>query len=108
MNARPRRSPKRAATPPIYRLKVALAEIAPPVWRRIRARGDLSLERLPGVFQCVVGRPNAHLHEWTVDGRRYGQPEPDEPEYEVDDEAKLTLRAAAPVKRARLAYAYDL
>jgi hypothetical protein len=51
---------------------------------------------------------DAHLHEWTVGGRRYGQPEPDEPEYEVDDEAKLTLREAAPVEGARFEYVYDL
>jgi Plasmid pRiA4b ORF-3-like protein len=43
-----------------------------------------------------------------VGGRRYGQPEPDEPEYEVDDEAKLTLREAAPVEGARFEYVYDL
>jgi hypothetical protein len=108
MNARPRRSPKRAATSPIYRLKIALAEIAPPVWRRIRVRGDLSLERLHDIFQSAMGWQNAHLHEWTVGGRRYGQPEPDEPEYEVDDDAKLTLREAAPVEEARFEYVYDL
>ncbi len=108
MNARPRRSPKRAATSPIYRLKIGLAEIAPPVWRRIRVRGDFSLERLHDVFQYIMGWQDAHLHEWAVGGRRYGQPEPEEPEYEVDDEAKLTLREAASIEGARFEYLYDL
>jgi hypothetical protein len=39
---------------------------------------------------------------------RYGQPEPDEPEYEVDDEAQLKLREAAPIEGARFEYVYDL
>ena len=108
MNRKPRRSPRRAATSPIYQLKITLVEIAPPVWRRILVRGDLSLERLHDVFQCVMGWQDAHLHEWTVGGRRYGQPEPDEPEYEVDEEAKLTLREAAPIEGARFEYVYDL
>lgn len=108
MEGRSARSPKGTATSPIYQLKITLADVAPPVWRGIRVGGNLSLERLHDVFQCVVGWQGAHLHEWVVGGRRYGQPEPGEPEYEVDDEAKLTLREAAPVEGARFEYVYDL
>jgi hypothetical protein len=109
MSPKPRRSAKRA-TPAasIYELKVTLAEVKPFVWRRVRVRGNLSLERLHAVFQLAMGWQDAHLHEWIVNGRRYGQPEPDEPEYEVDDEAKLTLGGAAPMKGARFEYLYDL
>jgi len=98
-------SPKPA---PIYRLKLTLAELEPPVWRRIRVRGDLSLEHLHLVFQRAMGWQDAHLHEWTVSGRRYGQPEPDEPGYEVDNETGFTLREAALIKGARFEYVYDL
>jgi hypothetical protein len=92
----------------IYQLKITLADVEPLVWRRVRVPGDVSLERLHVVFQRVMGWHDSHLHEWTVGGRRYGQPEPDEPEYEVDDEAKLTLREAAPIEGARFEYLYDL
>jgi hypothetical protein len=85
-----------------------LAEVAPPVWRRVRVSGDLSLERLHDVMQGAMGWDDAHLHEWIVDGQRYGEPEPDEPGYEVEDERKLTLREAAPVEGARLEYVYDV
>jgi hypothetical protein len=70
-------------------------------------RGDLSLERLHTVFQEAMGWQDSHLHEWTVSGRRYGQPEPDEPEYDVEKEWLLTLREAAPLVGARFEYLYD-
>ncbi|MBI1845352.1 MAG: plasmid pRiA4b ORF-3 family protein [Candidatus Rokubacteria bacterium] len=109
MKEKPRRARKSVASAsPIYRVKITLAEVEPPIWRRIRIRGDVSLERLHDVFQCIMGWQDAHLHEWTVGGRRYGQPEPDEPDYEVEDEANLTLREAAPVEGAHFQYLYDL
>ncbi len=99
---------KNSPAAPIYQLKVTLAEVGSPVWRRIRVRGDLSLERLHAVVQRAMGWHDSHLHEWTVEGRRYGQPEADEPDYEVDDERKVTLREAAPAARSRFEYLYDL
>jgi hypothetical protein len=99
---------KTSPAAPIYQLKVTLAEVGPPVWRRIRVRGDLSLERLHAVVQRAIGWHDSHLHEWTVEGRRYGQPEADKPEYEVADERKVTLREAAPAARSRFEYLYDL
>lgn len=107
MSPKPRRSPTSAAVP-IYQLKITLAEVEPLVWRRIRVRGDLRLDRLHAVFQRAMGWQNAHLHEWTVGGRRYGVPEPDEPHYEVEEESNLTLRQAAPIEGVRLEYVYDL
>lgn len=102
--------PARAVSPaPVYQLKLTLTEVTPPVWRRLRVRGNLSLERLHTVFQKALGWQDAHLHEWTVGGRRYGQPEPDEPEYdvEVEKEGLLTLREAAPTEGTRFEYLYD-
>ena len=55
-----------------------------------------------------MGWQSAHLHEWIVGGRRYGEPEPDEPHYEVQEESRLTLREAAPIEGARFEYLYDL
>ena len=109
MSPKPRRPPtSAAAAAPIYQLKITLAEVEPPVWRRVRVRGALRLDRLHAVFQRAMGWQNAHLHEWTVGGRRYGVPEPDEPHYEVADESGLTLRQAGPIEGVRFEYVYDL
>jgi len=104
----PRPLTRAAAAAPVYQLKITLAEVEPPIWRRIRARGDLRLDRLHTVFQRVMGWQSVHLHEWIVGGRRYGEPEPDEPHYEVQEESRLTLREAAPIEGARFEYLYDL
>jgi hypothetical protein len=109
MSAKPRRPAARPATAaPIYQLKVALAGIEPPIWRRITVRGDLPLDRLHAVFQKAMGWQTSHLHEWLVGGRRYGEPVPDEPHYEVEDELQMTLREAAPIEGAGFKYVYDL
>lgn len=92
----------------VYVLKITLEEVEPPVWRRVQVPGSVTLDRLDMVIQKAIGWDNAHLHEFEVGGRRYGQPEPDEPEYEVEPEWKLTLRGAAPIEGARFHYVYDL
>jgi hypothetical protein len=78
----------------VYVLKITLEEVEPPVWRRIQVPGSITLERLDMVIQKAMGWHNSHLHEFEVGGRRYGQPVQDEPEYKVEPEWKLTLRAA--------------
>jgi hypothetical protein len=78
------------------------------VWRRIQVPGSITLERLHAIIQKTMGWRDVHLHEFEVGGRRYGQPEPDEPHYKVEPEWKLTLRAAAPTEGARFRYLYDL
>ena len=93
---------------PIYQLKISLLDIEPPVWRRLQVDGSLTLERLHTVIQKAMGWQNAHLYEFEVRGRRYGVPEPDEPEYEVEPVWKITLREAAPVGGTSFRYVYDL
>jgi hypothetical protein len=109
MSAKRQRASKPATlAAPIYQLKVTLTDVDPPVWRRLKVRGDRSLESLHAMLQKAMGWQDSHLHEWVVGDRRYGQPDPDEPEYEVDKEWLLTLREAAPTAGARLEYVYDL
>jgi hypothetical protein len=92
----------------VYVLRVTLEEVEPPVWRRIQVAGSVTLERLHAIIQKSLGWGDVHLHEFEIGGRRYGQPEPDEPHYKVEPEWMLTLRAAAPTEGARFRYVYDL
>jgi hypothetical protein len=108
MSPRPRHRATRPAAAPNYQLKVTLAGIKPPIWRRISVRSDLPLDRLHTVFQKAMGWQTSHLHEWLVGDRRYGEPEPDEPHYEVEDESQMTLREATPIEDAHFKYVYDL
>jgi hypothetical protein len=85
-----------------------LEEIEPPIWRRLQVPGSMALDRLHAVIQAAMGWQDYHLHQFEIGDRCYGVPEPEEPEYEVDDERLVRLRDAAPVAGAMFRYIYDL
>ena len=49
---------------PLYQLKITLKWSKPPIWRRVLARADMSLDRLHDVIQCVMPWTNSHLHQF--------------------------------------------
>ncbi len=59
------------------------------------------------MIQKAMGWHHAHLYEFEVLGRRYGVPEPDEPEYQVEPVWRITLREAGPAEGASFRYVYD-
>jgi hypothetical protein len=75
----------------IFELELVLEEVEPPVRRRVQVPGEVSLAVLHEVVQSTMGWTNAHLHEFTIDGRRYGMPDPDWDDQDVTDEAKVKL-----------------
>src|SRR5438132_11502208 len=78
MKAVPLRATRPPRSPPAHLLKVTLREVKPPVWRRLRVAGDLTLRELHHVLQIALGWSDSHLHEFEVGGRRYGMPSPEE------------------------------
>jgi len=56
----------------IYQLKVTLAEIVPPIWRRFCVPGSMKLSELHETLQIVMGWENYHLHCFKIDGLEYG------------------------------------
>lgn len=64
----------------IYRINVTLADIHPPVRRRIEVPGDIKLGRLHRVLQAVMGWQDYHLHQFVVGGVTCGIPDPDFPD----------------------------
>ena len=61
----------------IYQLKITLKNIEPAIWRRIQARGDITLFRLHEYIQGFMGWEHSHMHEFRIKGERYGRPDPD-------------------------------
>jgi hypothetical protein len=64
-------------------LKLDLLWTSPPIWRELRVRADTRLSKLHRIFQTAMGWRDAHLHEFRVDGVRYG------PRGDVDDPPNL-------------------
>ena len=58
----------------IFQFKITLKEIKPPIWRRIQVK-DCSLDKLHEHIQTAMGWTNSHLHQFEIDGVRYGDPE---------------------------------
>ncbi len=88
----------------IYQLKITLAHIKPPIWRRVQVK-NCSLSKLHEVIQAAMGWTDTHLWAFDVAGEDYG----DDPEGEMGlaspRKAKLGDFIAEGVTKFR--YIYD-
>jgi hypothetical protein len=90
----------------IFQLKIQLREVRPPVWRRVLVPGEMNLAELHDVVQIAMGWTDSHLHEFDIDGARYGVPDPDWGMDAVADESRVKFFRVAR-EGSRLRYAYD-
>jgi hypothetical protein len=92
---------------PVYRLKVTVRDVKPPVWRRIEVPGSVTLAGLHAILQTVMGWFDAHLHEFEIDGVHYGVPDDEWNDGEdLLDEAKVRLDTVAD-EGTTIRYTYD-
>lgn len=54
-----------------YTLKASLRRAKPPIWRRLKVPGSITLERLMGVLLRVMGFDNSHLSAFIINEREY-------------------------------------
>ena len=92
----------------IYRVHISLREIDPPIWRRLELSSRTTLKQFHRMLQIAMGWENSHLHEYIVDGQRYGTPDYlyDEPG-EVVAETGIRLERVLPELSATMLYLYD-
>jgi len=93
----------------IYRLKVTLRDIRPPVWRRIEVPGELTLAALHDVLQTAFGWTESHLHQFDVDGALFAVPIADGLGWgrEVEDEVRARLCDVVGKRVKKFTYEYD-
>jgi len=58
----------------VTELKVSLAGVRPPIWRRVRLPAAATLADLHEVIQVLFGWDGDHLHLFEVGKKRYGDP----------------------------------
>jgi hypothetical protein len=94
----------------IYQFKITLLDIKPAIWRRIQVP-DCTLADLHEYIQAAFGWWNYHLHQFNIDGERYGPPAPDEMDFELEmiDETDVPLSKLIPKsgRKSRWIYEYD-
>lgn len=91
----------------IYQIKIALTEVRPSVWRRVLVPDAMTLDELHDVIQAAMGWQDSHLHEFEIDGLRFGVPDPEEDDDdEFFDAAGATLGLVAG-EGSTMTYLYD-
>jgi hypothetical protein len=94
----------------IYQFKITLLDIKPTIWRRILVP-DCTLADLHQYIQAAFGWWNYHLHQFDIDGERYGPPAPDDMDFglETIDESDVYLSKLIPRsgRKSRWIYDYD-
>ena len=90
----------------IFEFRLYLEHVHPTVWRRILVPDDCTLARLHKVIQAVMNWQDYHLHEFTVKGQAYGDPEVDEEDRVVDDRTVRLLNLNLAIGD-HIEYAYD-
>lgn len=95
----------------LYQFKITLLESQPPIWRRIQVK-NCTLDKLHEHIQTAMGWTNSHLHQFEIDGERYGDPELLDDGFEdfecVDSTvAKISEIVPKDGKRFQFTYQYD-
>ncbi len=91
----------------VLQLKVTLAEVEPPVWRRLLVPAGMTLAKLHDALQDAMGWTNSHLHCFEIAGRRIGMVGVEEDSPELEDERRVSVTSVLPTKGARVVYRYD-
>ena len=60
----------------IARLRIALEDIEPEIWRRVEVPLDLNLKGLHEIIQAAMGWQDYHLFEFAIGDKAYGLPDP--------------------------------
>lgn len=94
--------------PPVtIELRVSLKHIDPPIWRRLRVSGDLTLYQLHHTLQIAMGWTDSHLHHFFIADERYALPDPeDDDDDRPTDERKVKLHDVVKLS-SRFVYEYD-
>ena len=90
----------------IFKIKVTLQGIEPPIWRSFQIQSHKNLHELHQTLQAVMGWTDSHLYAFTQGGRYYGDPD-DFEDLEAIDARTIRLDQVIDGKGSELNYEYD-
>ena len=81
------------STPSKYTLHVELLDMQPAIWRRIHIDGRARLGALHHILQAAMGWSDSHLHQFEINKKCYGVPDPEyaDSDWKLYDEKKYRL-----------------
>jgi hypothetical protein len=121
-------------TPRALQLRITLLGTKPKIWRRVLCPADITLGDLHAIIQVAMGWEDAHLHEFTLRGKKLTRKEKAElqrradeldvdlreltgertfsdPSFDLEfaeDEFAAQFTDVAPAPRSKLYYLYDM
>lgn len=93
----------------LYQFKITLLESQPLIWRRIQVK-NCTLDKLHEHIQAAMGWTNSHLHQFEIDGERYGDPELIDDgfeDFECVDSTVTKINEIIPKDRKRFQFLYE-
>jgi hypothetical protein len=100
---------KRAARPSsrkLYTFEARIADIEPPIRRRLVVPGNRSLAELHTILQDAFGWTDSHLHLFRIRDETFGLPSPENDEPLID-ERNIRLDELSLRVRSKIEYVYD-
>ncbi len=98
----------RKPPPLLYRLRITLLGITPPIWRLIHVPSTIPLCCLHDAIQAVMGWSDSHLHQFEKNGKFWGIPQDyADDDLNVADEGGVPLRKLLHGEGDSLTYVYD-
>ncbi len=92
----------------LYQLKITLLHSTQPVWRRILAGSDTTLDQLHQIIQIAMGWEDCHLHAFTSDkGEYFGPKDASDEPHLFKDESRVRLDNVLRKPKKKLRYEYD-
>jgi len=88
------KKPKPRKIPDLLQLRIELAWIKPKIWRRIVVPESITLGNLHHVLQMAFNWGGYHLHEFDIDGERFGIPDPEVDWEPIRSEKRIQLKTA--------------
>jgi hypothetical protein len=90
----------------ILQFCVWLEDFEPRIWRRIQVPDNFTLKQLHQVIQIAMCWQDSHLHDFTLNDKRYGEPNPEDEEGLID-ERTVRLRDLPLSIGSSMSYEYD-
>jgi hypothetical protein len=91
----------------VYQLNISIYGSKPKIWRRFLVTDDVSLKKLHDIIQVVMGWESYHLHGFEIDGRDFGEPDPDFDFRPVTSERRIKLGELGLAVGETFEYTYD-
>lgn len=93
----------------IARIRIELQEIQPMIWRRVDVPLSTTLMALHDIIQLLFDWKDAHLFEFEIGKKVYGEPSPDDAFYDRKVYQAKSLRLGTLIDRGveRFLYLYD-